>query len=149
MWSDATLSIGQGANLGSSIDTARSISYSIDQGREMPHYVTGSRVGKIPFNGNRTHTVELTMDWEGINADLLYNNFYKGGSKFNMTLDLNADDTAGSQHTTYTMSGCFITSPDIPSPLEGVNETTLTIRPESVSATEYNFFTAAMIINPF
>ena len=149
LWSDAVLNIGIGANLGSAIDTARNISWSIDNGREIPHYVTGSRVGKIPFNKNRIHTVELTMDWDGLQADMLYNNFYKGGSKFNMTLDLNADDTAGSQHVTYIMSGCFITSSDVPSPLEGVHETTLTIRPETVSATEYNFFTSGMQFNPW
>lgn len=149
LWSDTTLNIGIGANLGSAIDTVRSISWSIDNGREIPHYVTGSRVGKIPFNKNRIHSVELTMDWDGLQADMLYNEFYKGGSKFNMTLGLNATDTTGSQEVSFIMSGCFITSSEVPSPLEGVHETTLTIRPESVSATEFNFFTAALNINPF
>ena len=149
LWSDTTLNIGIGTNLGSSIDTAKSISFEINQNRTLPHYLDGSRVTSIPFNGNRNYTLDLTLDWEGITADMLYNEFYKGGSKFNMTLALNASNTAGSQEATFIMSGCFITSTDVPSPLEDINETTLTIRPESVSATEINFFTAGMDINPF
>lgn len=144
LWSDSLLTIA-----GSNITTAKSISFAVDQGREMAHYVNGSRVAESPTQGNRNYTVELTMDWEGTQADMLYREFYKGGSKFNMTLSLNADSTAGSQHATFFMSGCFITSTGVPSPLEGVNEATLTIRPETVNATEYNFFTSGMNINPW
>jgi len=144
LWSDCSLTAG-----GSNIDTAKSITFTVDQNRTIPHYLNGSRVGEIPFDGNRNYTVEVTMDWEGTQADMIYNEFYRGGSSFNITLDLNADDTTGSQHTLIYMSGCFITSNDVPSPLEGVGETTITIRPETVNAEEYNFFASGMNINPF
>ena len=67
----------------------------------MPHYINGSRHASVPINANRNYTVEVSMDWEGTQADMLYNNFYRDGNKFNMTLDLDADDTTGSQHSTF------------------------------------------------
>ena len=79
------------------------------------------------------------MDLEGTQADMIYNEFYKGGSSFNLLLDLNADVTAvGSQHARFVMSGCRIVGTGIPSPLEGVNETTITIRPRTVTGSEWS-----------
>jgi len=143
LWSDSTLTIA-----GSPIDVAKSISFEVNNNREAPHYLNGSRVISVPINGNRMYTVSLTMDWEGTQADMLYNEFYKNGSKFNMTLDMNADDTTGSHHTVLYMSGCYITSSEVPSPLEGVNEATLEIRPETVTGSEYNFFVSGTL-NPW
>ena len=82
-------------------------------------------------------------------ATRLYRNFYKGGSTFNVTLDLNADNLTGSQHTTYIMSGCYITDMSTPSELEGVSESSITIRPQSVTGSEWNSFLSGGIYGPF
>lgn len=144
LWSDGLLTIA-----GSPIQTTKSISFEINQNREGPHYIVGSRDISVPINQNRDYTFELTMDWEGTQADMLYNSFYKTNTPFNAILDLNADSTAGSQHATITFSGCYIVNTGVPSPLEGVNEATLTIRPETVTATEYNAFVASGIYGPY
>lgn len=144
LWSDGLLTIN-----GSQISTAKTISLEIDQGREGPHYIDNSRDIAVPINTNRNSTLELTMDWEGTQADMLYNELYKNNSTFNAVLDLDADNTTGSQHTIFTLSGCYIVGTDVPSPLEGVNEATLTIRPETISAVEYNTFVTSGIYGPF
>ena len=53
-------------------------------------------------------------------------------------LDLDRDvATIGSQHTTFVMSGCEITSLPIPSEIEGITEVAIEVRPQDVTATEY------------
>ena len=138
---------------GSSVDTAKSVEFVVDNSREAPHYLNGSRDISVPFDGNRNYTVSLTQDLDGIYAERLYRNFYLGGSTFNMTLDLNADNTgtssAGSQHTILYMSGCYIIEMPVPSELEGTVEATLTIRPQTVTGSEFNAFLSGGIYGPF
>lgn len=144
LWSDGTLTIN-----GTAITTAKTIRLEVNQNIEPPHYVEASRDISVPYGQNRENMLEVTLDWDGTIADSIYNNLYKSAGSFNATLDFNADNTAGSQHVIFTMSGCYITSTSVPSPLEGPNETTLTIRPEIISAVEYNSFVTSGIFGPF
>ena len=145
LWNHTSMTLA-----GSSVDTAKEVEFVIDNSREGPHYLNGSRDISIPLNGNRNYTFNLTLDWEGIYAERLYRNFYKGGSTFNMTLDMNADNSAGSQHTTFVLSGCIIEpTPGIPSPFEGISEATLTIKPTTVTGSEWNSFLSGGIYGPY
>ena len=141
LWSDCSLTIG-----GSSIDTAKEVSLEINQNIEAPHYLNGSRDVSVPYPQNREYTLNVTMDLDGTEAAMLYNEYYKGGSKFNAVFDLNADSTTGSQHTIFTMSGCYVTSMDNPSTNEGIVESTVVIRPESLTGSIWDCGSA---YNPF
>lgn len=150
LWSDAQLSFGRGANLGSTLQTTKSIELVINQNRTGPHYLTGSRQIAVPFNGNRDYNLNVTMDLEGTEADLLYNTFFRAGSSFNATLDLNGDVTAvGSKHALFIMSGCRIITMDNPTANEGLTETTMEVRPQSLSAQEYQADIVSGIIGPY
>ena len=150
LWNHGTLTIN-----GSIINTVKETVYTIDNSIEPQHYMNGSRDIAVPQVMNRIHTVDVTLDWEGTQSEMLYNEFYKGGSVFNLTLDMNADGVgdAGSQHTILYMSGCFMAStPGIPSPAEGLNEVSLIIRPETVAGSEWssvNFLEASGIFGPY
>lgn len=144
LWNHASLTLG-----GSSVDTAKEVEFIIDNSRTLPHYLNGSRDGSIPFDGNRNYTVNLTLDLDGVYSKRLYSEYFQGGSSFNITFDLNADNTAGSQHTIFYMSGCRITEMESDSELEGVAESTITIRPQTVTGSEFNFFTSGAVYGPF
>ena len=134
LWNNATLTLA-----GSVLNTVKEITLEIANNLEGPHYINGSRVIASPFVGNRDVTLSIISDFDSDTGAMLYENLYKGGSSFNTTLDLNADiTTTGSQHTSFVLSGCKITAFDLPSSSEGISESTLTIRPQNISATEYS-----------
>jgi len=134
LWSDCSINLHSDTGNISGLDTIKSADFEINQNRTGPHYLNGSRDIATPFNGNRDHTVSLTMDLDGDEADMLYNEFYKGGSLFNLVFDMNADNTAGSQHTTLNYSGCRIMTMENPSNIEGTTESTIEIQAGSLSA---------------
>jgi len=140
LWSDCSLTMG-----GSTIETANEVSLEINQNIEAPHYLNGSRDISVPFAQNRDYTLNVTMDLDGEDADFLYNSFYKSNTAFNSVFDLNADST-GSQHVVFTMSGCKITSMENPSTNEGVVESTIEVRPQSLSGSVWDTGSA---YNPF
>lgn len=144
LWSSATLTMA-----GSTISTAKEITLEINNNTEGPHYLNGSRDISVPFQGNREITLNVTMDLSSIEADMLYNQYYKGGSSFNSTLDFNQDVTAGSQHAIFTLSGCIITSFENPSTMEGLTESTIEIRPKDISAVEYTSTASTTKFNPY
>ncbi len=136
MWDDCILTMGGlGASVGSPMDTAKEIAFSVNRNITAPHYVNGSKVIAAPYNGKRDYTLDVTMDLDGLDSDWLYQQYYRGGSMFNAKLDLNADRIAiGSKHATFTMSGCRITAMDNPSNADvDTTETTVTVRPQSVA----------------
>jgi len=140
LWSDCSLTIA-----GSTIDTAKEISLEINQNIEAPHYLNGSRDIATPFPQNRDYTLSVTMDLDGTEAAFLYRELYKGGSEFNAVFDLNADST-GSQHTIFTMSGCTIASMENPSTIDGPVESTVIVRPKSLTGSAWDTGSA---YNPF
>lgn len=142
LWSDCSLTVN-----GSSLDTAKEVSLAINQNMEAPHYLNGSREISVPFPGNREYTLGVTLDLESNEAKMLYDEFFKAGSTFNAVFDLNADNTTtGSQHTVFTMSGCFINTMDNPSASEGINESIVEIRPKNVTGSCWDMGSA---YNPF
>lgn len=138
LWSDCSITLGDTAGYLSGLSTIKEGTLEINQNRTGPHYLNASRDISTPFNGNRDYTFSLTMDLDGDDADMLYNKFYKGGSEFNMELDMDADiTTIGSQHSEFFMSGCNIISMENPSVVEGTTETTVEIRPASLNGLEW------------
>lgn len=151
LWSDATVTLGGiGANVGSVMNTAKEVSLEINQNRTGPHYLNGSRVIGVPFNGMRDYTLSVTMDLDADDADMLYNEFFKAGSEFHAEFDLNGDVIAtGSKHATLYMSGCRITSMENPSTVEGTTESTIEIRPTSLTGSAWETGTESGLYAPY
>ena len=140
LWSDCLITLG-----GSPISTITDFSFEINNNLQGPHYVNGSRDISVPFRLNRDYTVSLTVDLDGQDADMLYNNYYKNANTFNLSFDMDADSSTGSQHTVFAMSGCYITAMDPPSEADGATSTSITVRPESVTGSAWDTKT----YNPF
>lgn len=143
LWSDCRLTVA-----GEVIDTAKEVALNINQNIEAPHYVNGSRVIGEPFPQNRDYTLTVTADLTSDTAKTLYEQFWKGGSTLNWEFDLNAD-TTGSQHATIFVSGATITSMDIPSVNEGVNEQTFEIMAGVMNFVDYVDPATVGSYNPF
>ena len=136
MWSDCTVQLPGGTTL-EAVKTARFIGAN---GTERSMYVGSGRASDVPAPLNRVYTMNITKDMTAETAKSLYDQYYKGGSAFNMVLDINADLSApgiGSRHLIATFSGCKITDMTEPSAMEGINEQTFTVRPITASAIEY------------
>jgi|SRR3990167_637074 len=134
IWNNAILTM-----FGSEIKQTKEVSLGVANNLEVPHYVNGSRVIAEPFAQNRDYTLSVTADLDSTLGKAIYEEFWTGGSSFNAVLDVNQDVAlVGSQHANIVMSGCRITNFEAPSPLEGINELTLEIRPQNVSATIYD-----------
>ena len=146
LWSDATLTIA-----GSTISTAKKVSLNINQNVEGPHYINGSRVIGKQYYGNRQYELSTTADLDSNFGGMLYGQFYKGGSTLNYVLDFNADlsGTTGSQHAIFTVSGARITSMELPSAVEGINETTFVVSAGSLSFIDYTNPTLIGSYNPY
>lgn len=144
LWNDSTLTVG-----GSNIDHAKSISLTINNNMSQPHYLNGSRDIATPYPGNFDLTLSITLDLDSDEGKQLYNNLYKGGSSFNAVLDLDASRT-GSQHAIFTMSGCnIVNTPDLPSPNEDVNEATIEVMPQTITAQSWDSTDATLKYNPW
>ena len=143
LWSDCALTVA-----GSSINTAKDVSLAINQNVEGPHYLNGSRVIGEPFLGNREYELSVTADLETGFAKFLYTQYYKGGSELNYKLDMDAD-TTGSQHATFTCSGARVTSMELPSVDEGINETTIVISAGSLDLQDWTNPSVIGSYNPF
>jgi len=135
MWEHSLLTLA-----GSPMDTSTNISLEINENKVGKHYNNGSRVIGVPYGGNKDYTLNVTMDLDGQDAMWLYEQYYKGGSTFNGTLDMNADITAvGSKHTTLIFSGCEVTDMPNPSTADAeTTETTLEIRPQTVAGSSWD-----------
>jgi len=133
LWSDCSLTLS-----GNTLETAKDISFEINNNTEAPHYVNGSRVIAAPFPGQKDYTLSVTADLSAPLADVLYTDLFKGDGAFNATFDLNADVTAGSQHTIFAMSGCKIMTMDAPSTIDGTSEITMEIKPQSVIGSAFD-----------
>ena len=112
--------------------------------------MNGSRVIGVPINGRRDYTLSVTMDLDGDDADMLYNEFYKAGSEFHAEFELQASVTAtGSKFVLFTMSGCRITTMANPSTIEGTTESTIEIRPTSLIGSAIETGTESGLYNPY
>jgi len=138
MFSDFTLDLPSGTNF----DNVTEVSLSINNNLEPGHYLNGSRVAKEQLPLNRDYEVSATLWADSSNTKTLYENYFQGGSIFNGLISCVGQ--AGSLYLT--MSGCKITDMEMPSPMEGVNEQTITFVPQHITTvvhdaiTDYNAF---------
>lgn len=137
MWKDITIQIPAGTT----IESCKDMSLEIANNFERPHYLNGSAVIGTPIPLNRDVTLNVTADLQTENI-ALYNSYFKSGTSFISVIDMNANPgllaSIGSQHTVITLSGCRITSIDIPSETEGITEVGIEIKAGSISALEYS-----------
>jgi|GEM_PF-1986563 len=143
LWSDCSLTVA-----GSSLTTAKDMTLDINQNVTGPHYLNGSRQIAEPFFGTREYALSITTDLSTDHAKMLYNEYYKGGSTLNWVLDMNAD-TTGSQHAIFTVSGARVTSMELPSTSEGINETTFELSAGSMDLVDYTNPAQIGSYNPF
>ena len=129
IFSDVQLFIPSGAlNV---LDNLTDITFTVNNNIEPAHFLTGSRQIKEGLPLNRDYEVTATAVTDSVNAKTLYDQYYVGGSQFNAMLKLSAT-TTGSAYII--MSGCKMTDMSIPSPLDSVQETSMTFVPQHVSA---------------
>jgi len=133
LWSDCSLTVS-----GNVLQTAKDITFEVKNNIEAPHYLNGSRVIAAPFPKGREYSLNVTADLDAATSKDLYENLFKNNGTFNTTFDLDADVTAGSQHTIFFMSGCKIMTMDAPSTIEGANEITMEIKPQIVIGSAFD-----------
>lgn len=121
MWSDCKVHIPSGTVYPEVTD----FTFGLDNKMTGPHYVNGSKVIFTPYGAERDYSVEITQEPDSANLNTLYANYFKSGTDFNMMLELNA--STGSQAYYIILSGCNLNPITNPSPVEGIDETTVTI----------------------
>jgi len=137
VWSDAVLTVG-----GSIVDTAKEITFEIDNNLEAPHYVNGSRDVANPYLGNKDYILTVNMDFNSTTADYFYSGLFKGNTTFNSILELDMDNgNAISGHTIFFLSGCKLTNFEVPSKAEGTQEAVMEIRPRIVIGSSFDMTT--------
>jgi len=132
MWSDTKVMIPSGT----AYDEVTEWDLSVKNNVQSTHYCNGSRVTSIPIPTNRDYEFNMTYQANSEKTKSLVEQYYFGGSEFNMMLPTIV--TLGSRDVTITLSGCKVTSLSTPSPVEGIIEQDVTITAKSASAIETN-----------
>lgn len=117
---------------GTIYNEVKEFSWNINNNLERRHYLNGSRVASIPVPLNRDYEFSVTLDATSERTNTLYNQYFLGGSTFNAMLSIIA--STGSREMFLVMSGCKMLDMTSSSPMEGVQEQTLTIKPQTCSA---------------
>lgn len=125
IWSDTQVHLPSGTT----ITEVTEVSWSIDNGAERRHYDNGSKVIDNVTPLNRTYDVSLTLDANSTWGKTIQEQYWQGGSEFNMMLENVI--SAGSEQGFMIMSGCKVTGFDSPSPNEGIDEYSITITPNN------------------
>lgn len=133
-WNDMKVQLPSGTNM----DEVKDVSLTINNNIEVPHYVNGSKTSAIPVPLNRDYELSLTLDADDANMKVYYDQYFKGGSAFNMMLYMEDAATTGSREVSIILSGCKITDMENPSLMEGIDENTMTILPKTVNAEAYD-----------
>ena len=131
MWTDVRMHLPSGTV----IQTLKEGNFTMNNNLESKHYLTGSREISIPVPMNRDYEVSATIDMTSALARSLYDSYWNGGSTFNAMLEL---VQSASENLYVIMSGCKMTDMSAPSTTEGVNEMSLTFKPQTCIATEKN-----------
>jgi len=108
-------------------------SLTVNNNLEAPHYVDcgNGRTIAQPIPTNRDYEVSITTHGDRTWTKSLYDQYFLGGSTFNMLVT--STISTGSRDLLITCSGCKLTDMSAPTTNEGVNEWSLTIEPEKVS----------------
>ena len=127
MFSKALLQIPSGTN----IDNATEFALTVNNNLEPEHYLNGSRVIAEALPINRDYELTATVKMDSGNAKTFYEAYFLGGSTFNAMIE-----SIGAPGSAFIiMSGCKVSDMETPSPVEGSHDQTLTIVPQTVSAT--------------
>ena len=117
---------------GTKVDYVNSWGLTINNNLEAKHYANGSKEVYLPQPLNRDYELSISVDSTSDKAYEYYNQYYKGGSEFNLLLEVNIASPA--KKLFVSLSGCEITQMETPSPIEGLDEQTMTITPKTCSA---------------
>ena len=84
---------------------------------------------------NRDYELSLTIDATNTEFASFYDSKWQSGTTFNTLISVEALDAgAGSKDAFISLSGCKVTEFSSPSPAEGVDEYSVTIKPQTTSA---------------
>src|SRR3990167_853651 len=103
----------------------------INNNLEGHHFITGSSEIQVPIPTNREYTVTLNV-MDKRQAKALYNQYFKGGSTFNLMA--NGVALTGSHEVAMVWSGCVVADMDAPTAGEGIAAHSVTIVPRVMSA---------------
>jgi len=135
LWSDAIWSMPGGTTQ----ESVKELEFSINNNFQMQHYLNGSRVIQIPYPLNRDYTISVTQDMDSVMIGSVWDTFFKGGSLFNSTIDINASSaTTGSHRLFLVFSGCRMIECTQPVSVGGISELSYTIVPGSVTGSIYD-----------
>lgn len=125
LWDDCDVTIG-----GNSIQNMISFEWQLSNNPDAKHLLNGSKEISSPTMDNREYQLTVTVEGNGAQTKEFYEQYFLGGSTFNAQLKIDA--STGSRDMFLTMSGCSMVDMDSPHGLEGTNEQTLTIEPQTV-----------------
>lgn len=134
MWDDGLIKI-TGAAMNGDLLEVMEFEWSMENNPEHPYYIgLGGRYKGESIPGNRDTMLSITMKLSEASGGNLYDKFHKGGSAFNTTVFLFRTSGTDSATTADTlrivMSGCKLTSMEMPTPHEGDGlEQTIEIKP--------------------
>jgi hypothetical protein len=140
IWSNVTVQIPSGTLIGA----VKSGRFSINNNVERRQYSNGSRVTEVPVPLNRDYELELTVDGTSEFTKTFADQYFRGGSEFNVSLFLNDQAAGAGSHNCYiALSGCTLNPMSAPTNNDDVqtNEQLLTIIPRSCSAVASDSFT--------
>lgn len=132
MWNDILVHIPSGT----AVPEVKSMSLTINNNLVADHYLNGSEVIFHPVPTERDYELSLTLNANDTLTKTFYTNYFLGGSTFNLRMMIN--DTAagtGSREATFIMSGCKLVDMESPMNNTGMNEQTLTIKPQNLIVT--------------
>ena len=119
---------------GTLLDNTTEVKFSVNNNLEPGMYLNGSRTLAEVLPMNRDYELTATSIMDTATAKTLYESYYVAGSKFNAMLK--CWGAAGS--LSLILSGCKMTEMGTPSPLEGVQEQSMTIIPGGVNMYAYD-----------
>lgn len=138
IWSDVVFHLPSGTV----VNEVTEVSYDLENNVENRHYVNGSKVAQAMVPTMRNHTLSLTLDANSAWGKTL-EDFHKNGSVFNAMMMMSQSAT---EYGAFIFSGCKITEFSSPSEVEGIDEYSVTIRPQTLIVTGsdttnlYNFY---------
>jgi hypothetical protein len=125
MFNDATFQFTSGTNF----QGITEINFSVKNNLKKEEFLNGSNVAATFIPLNRDYDLSLTLEGEGVNTKILYDQYFVGGSAFNGILSINA--STGSRDGLFILSGCRVLNMEAPTPNDGVNQQTISIKPKS------------------
>lgn len=128
-WDDGLVTIS-GAALNGSLLEVREFEFSVNNNNDHPHYLAQTRFKGESIPGNREVMSTFTLSLAQGSGGDLYDKYYKGGSDFNVEIKIDRGHDNDGDRIRIAMSGCKLTSMEMPSPHEGAGlEQTLEVKP--------------------